>query len=113
MKKSIFVVAITALVAGTSITSCDSSTKKVEDAAVKVDQASEDLTDAVSYTHLDVYKRQGESDANTLGKELVVISDVIPVSYTHLDVYKRQTYFYVIDLGDGSKVIKGTIYLNR
>lgn len=63
MKKSIFVVAITALVAGTSITSCDSSTKKVEDAAVKVDQASEDLTDAKKEFNEEYAKFQTESEA--------------------------------------------------
>ena len=45
---------------------------------------------SVSYTHLDVYKRQTQefearglvvSTANTRAE---------PVSYTHLDVYKRQ-----------------------
>ena len=65
---------------------------------------------AVSYTHLDVYKRQlisrnpvlnatlpkeehKERDiwtAETLSKAMEVCDDPIPVSYTHLDVYKRQ-----------------------
>ena len=46
----------------------------------------------VSYTHLDVYKRQEcgsfRSCANA-GKRKAATS-IIPVSYTHLDVYKRQ-----------------------
>ena len=50
----------------------------------------------VSYTHLDVYKRQvlqheeqaGEADGDAHAGQLLV--GVIPVSYTHLDVYKRQ-----------------------
>ena len=56
----------------------------------------------VSYTHLDVYKRQrllgadgGERmvPSSELKKgDVVMVSagGVIPVSYTHLDVYKRQ-----------------------
>ena len=40
----------------------------------------------VSYTHLDVYKRQNEYLKNQLSH--------ISVSYTHLDVYKRQTLGY-------------------
>lgn len=63
MKKSIFAIAITALVVGTSITSCDSSTKKVEDAAVKVDEASEDLTDAKKEFNEEYAKFQTESEA--------------------------------------------------
>ena len=49
---------------------------------------SQDTPVTVSYTHLDVYKRQlpgrlpGDSD--------VAAGEVTPVSYTHLDVYKRQ-----------------------
>ena len=57
--------------------------------------------EAVSYTHLDVYKRQillGIGGILTL-KALGIKKDVYhcneghaaPVSYTHLDVYKRQT----------------------
>ncbi|MBA4239498.1 MAG: peptidase M23 [Sphingobacteriaceae bacterium] len=62
MKKSIFAIAITALVAGTSITSCDSSTKKVEEAAVKVDEASADLTDAKKEFNEEYIKFQLESE---------------------------------------------------
>ena len=42
---------------------------------------------AVSYTHLDVYKRQGLIDSE---KAMVRFLNLITVSYTHLDVYKRQ-----------------------
>ena len=70
--------------------------------------------EAVSYTHLDVYKRQHHltplhvlNDAVEIGLSLadaanfsahsqtpVIIaqSSSTPVSYTHLDVYKRQTF---------------------
>ena len=60
----------------------------------------------VSYTHLDVYKRQGsrrysfpirQTMIRTLGfswKGAVYT----PVSYTHLDVYKRQVYTQERDL---------------
>ena len=64
----------------------------------------------VSYTHLDVYKRQGkgrvckifetEIDAGTRAKHIKAeygqggagwpVDGLGPVSYTHLDVYKRQ-----------------------
>ena len=59
----------------------------------------------VSYTHLDVYKRQvleGRGDMMTAGSPYAVLGDLLrrrcklshsseaPVSYTHLDVYKRQ-----------------------
>ena len=65
---------------------------------------------AVSYTHLDVYKRQGSArrahdnrfaqrkandggvgiNARLFGDDGGGVADRIPVSYTHLDVYKRQ-----------------------
>ena len=68
----------------------------------------------VSYTHLDVYKRQERSNNNNehlpYSETEIAVEDVkddnitylilteytkgdktIPVSYTHLDVYKRQT----------------------
>ena len=56
----------------------------------------------VSYTHLDVYKRQGLKHGNQ-GCEaelqgihrvehrlLILLHILVAVSYTHLDVYKRQ-----------------------
>ena len=56
----------------------------------------------VSYTHLDVYKRQVEKGGDPGGADhqppaqvhrvgLVAVGEkIVPVSYTHLDVYKRQ-----------------------
>ena len=56
----------------------------------------------VSYTHLDVYKRQAPSGARGISLFIVpkflkdasgnytIRNDAGPVSYTHLDVYKRQ-----------------------
>ena len=58
-------------------------------------------TGPVSYTHLDVYKRQGQYRINLLeprcwddgsGPEDPDAPDAFPVSYTHLDVYKRQRW---------------------
>ena len=63
------------------------------------------MVSAVSYTHLDVYKRQGflmsEKFRYTLdfsgtpglgwdGMLIALLGGHNPVSYTHLDVYKRQ-----------------------
>ena len=59
---------------------------------------------AVSYTHLDVYKRQGRCGISAVAcllqaivfprhgfhKSTVFFGRIIAVSYTHLDVYKRQ-----------------------
>ena len=42
--------------------------------------------ESVSYTHLDVYKRQ----TYYLSGEYLNQDGIAPVSYTHLDVYKRQ-----------------------
>ena len=66
-----------------------------------------ELLEAVSYTHLDVYKRQPYGSfgpivpwALFLQRErasavdpcqAVVLANKRPVSYTHLDVYKRQS----------------------
>ena len=58
---------------------------------------------SVSYTHLDVYKRQSRttvgfsqngSDGSSQGSfTMVNVADSTnAVSYTHLDVYKRQAY---------------------
>ena len=55
----------------------------------------------VSYTHLDVYKRQGteaagmKESAESSTAQSTDVSDLSgPVSYTHLDVYKRQSVCY-------------------
>ena len=59
---------------------------------------------AVSYTHLDVYKRQVQDLGHFLLLYEIHLPDrtcqifwilhhpLFPVSYTHLDVYKRQAY---------------------
>ena len=58
----------------------------------------EDDPGAVSYTHLDVYKRQiQEYIKNQLEEDLandqISLKEYMdPVSYTHLDVYKRQAH---------------------
>ena len=57
----------------------------------------------VSYTHLDVYKRQAVKFAKENGHDVVIVdtagrlaideqmmNEIKSVSYTHLDVYKRQ-----------------------
>ena len=65
-----------------------------------------EISESVSYTHLDVYKRQGvdgcdceetlrliaEGKINTepLITHTYPLSRIEAVSYTHLDVYKRQ-----------------------
>ena len=57
-----------------------------------------DGIEPVSYTHLDVYKRQGEDQSRGIQASLVRRQqgtrdqdvDIGAVSYTHLDVYKRQ-----------------------
>ena len=57
--------------------------------------AGEDSIWPVSYTHLDVYKRQGarhelvhETNKEEVFRDIAQWLDT--VSYTHLDVYKRQ-----------------------
>ena len=71
---------------------------------------------SVSYTHLDVYKRQvnnGNTDC-TVGRSFpeMDIEKVVfhaPVSYTHLDVYKRQR----LSREDGDKVESNSIASQR
>ena len=75
----------------------------------------------VSYTHLDVYKRQAPAlvvvagDVHELGRHpqgaALIIHKVLgarhaPVSYTHLDVYKRQVLTPPKDLA-----ITATLYI--
>ena len=56
---------------------------------------------AVSYTHLDVYKRQKQCESHVCERGTELAESRVPpdtwnpvgiwaVSYTHLDVYKRQ-----------------------
>ena len=57
---------------------------------------------SVSYTHLDVYKRQALCGSTVFADTAFqifkgvnaippkIIESLVPVSYTHLDVYKRQ-----------------------
>ena len=92
---------------GMSIPSLDddvfaSDKKKALDNAERVIEIKLNSISAVSYTHLDVYKRQVLCGANTLHNNHPEIDalNVFPVpdgdtgtntvSYTHLDVYKRQ-----------------------
>ena len=62
---------------------------------------------SVSYTHLDVYKRQDEMTVNSstyaipfyqsLGFDKIAGKQCTnAVSYTHLDVYKRQVRYYPV-----------------
>ena len=68
-------------------------------------------TEAVSYTHLDVYKRQALAWQSRAERCLVLLdarmgevycanywrqNGSVPVSYTHLDVYKRQPHNRVL-----------------
>ena len=69
MKKSIFTIALTTIIAGTLITSCNSSTEKVEDAAVKVDQAAEDLTKAKEAFDAEYTKFKSESEQRMLDND--------------------------------------------
>ncbi|OTO57147.1 hypothetical protein A5812_002633 [Enterococcus faecium] len=59
-------------------------------------------TTIVSYTHLDVYKRQDYKlcVVNNKNKNYMVpnIITLIAFSYTHLDVYKRQIWYLILSL---------------
>ena len=48
--------------------------------------------EAVSYTHLDVYKRQALM--SVVSTKMLKEWGTETVSYTHLDVYKRQVLYY-------------------
>lgn len=69
MKKSILTIALTTIIAGTLITSCNSSTEKVEDAAVKVDQAAEDLTKAKEAFDVEYTKFKTESEQRMIDND--------------------------------------------
>lgn len=69
MKKSILNIALTTIIAGTLITSCNSSTEKVEDAAVKVDQATEDLTKAKEAFDVEYTKFKTESEQRMIDND--------------------------------------------
>ena len=69
----------------------------------KLDKIEEGHAESVSYTHLDVYKRQPMGITRTIREILTPVDEVFvcemgakqkgdidAVSYTHLDVYKRQ-----------------------
>ena len=63
-------------------------------ASVRIDirrvEGLKDSSGPVSYTHLDVYKRQVQTALNDWLGESAQLKYPMPVSYTHLDVYKRQ-----------------------
>ena len=85
-----------------------------ETVRVRGSDGTEHCVTAVSYTHLDVYKRQlmipttagtgSEATPNAIVavpeqelkvgivSDAMIADNVLPVSYTHLDVYKRQGY---------------------
>ena len=87
----------------------------------------EESLEPVSYTHLDVYKRQALCDEDCkkqkkvlatiisrkgsaprgVGTKMLILEDGTPVSYTHLDVYKRQ------NLRDRQRAGKGTCEKSR
>ena len=58
--------------------------------AVLLSQRNQVTAVAVSYTHLDVYKRQITRYIEDSKLKFYTFASCIPVSYTHLDVYKRQ-----------------------
>ena len=78
---------------------------------------------AVSYTHLDVYKRQQKRSCSctsfcanyrcfnyTTWQGRFAIVSCTPVSYTHLDVYKRQTWICAAAGTDNIPTIKDVMY---
>ena len=85
----------------TLITNAGSQAAKFLGYEIKAQRVN-DYIDHVSYTHLDVYKRQvwnwtvsavelqSYSIQMPIFRSKVLRRQIIPVSYTHLDVYKRQ-----------------------
>ena len=62
---------------------------------------------SVSYTHLDVYKRQVPSISvncrrinlvDGVGPTIQIAEGYTAVSYTHLDVYKRQSVYTLAEV---------------
>ena len=49
---------------------------------------------SVSYTHLDVYKRQELMSGIKQFECIRIFLNSYTVSYTHLDVYKRQVFIF-------------------
>jgi uncharacterized protein YukE len=72
MKKSLLTIALTTLIIGTLITSCNSSAKKVEDAAVKVDDATEELKSAKEDFNYEYNKFKVESEQRMLDNEFKI-----------------------------------------
>lgn len=72
MKKSILSIAIATLFTGSLITSCNSSSQKVEDAAVKVDVTAEDLNKAKEEFNNEYNKFKVESEQRMLDNEFKI-----------------------------------------
>jgi hypothetical protein len=72
MKKSILSIALATLFTGSLITSCNSSSQKVEDAAVKVDVATEDLKKAKEEFNNEYNKFKVESEQRMLDNEFKI-----------------------------------------
>lgn len=72
MKKSILSIAIATLFTGSLITSCNSSSQKVEDAAVKVDVTAEDLNKAKEEFNNEYNKLKVESEQRMLDNEFKI-----------------------------------------
>ena len=71
----------------------EETNKKIEELKKDIQSTKEELTGTVSYTHLDVYKRQPPYSLIGLCNNKSFFFNFINitfVSYTHLDVYKRQ-----------------------
>lgn len=72
MKKTILILAIASTVIIATTSSCNSSTEKVEDAAVKVENASEDLAKAKEEFNLEYNKFKLESDQRTIENDKLI-----------------------------------------